>query len=381
MISRLSDGRRRYNLINKGLYIAVVCISATIISQRCIEANESRPSSAAPKTAFQTRTIKERYSDGNVRIERQVTVDSDGNFVNDGAWRQWNRIGMHIAEGRFAHGKHAGRWTHWLNREDAEVLATAPFEQFQAPFVSRANFMDGQMDGEWTIVDAQGRKCSRVTLKSGVRAGPATLWLPDGKIFRDVIFANGLPSGDLRELGIDGELKTVASYVDGDQVVNKLTRFPESELKRVEATFLSAAITIVERDDFWQVTFAKFAVQEKQLRDGVWKSWYSNGQLQCEGIYRYGRASGTFSWWHANGAQAVAGRFIDGRPDGDWTWWHANGKKAAEVQFNRGAVVGPWRHWASDGRIVERRPNEELSGGRTRARSVLRAGRSYSPPR
>jgi antitoxin component YwqK of YwqJK toxin-antitoxin module len=301
--------------------------------------------------------------------------------VNDGACRQWSRNGMLIAEGRFARGKHVGRWTRWLTREDVEVLASAPFDQFDAPFVSRANFVDGQMEGEWTIDDARGRKCSRVTLKGGDRAGPATLWLPDGKILREINFVNGLPSGDLRELNQVGELNSVGSYVDGHQIVNKLSRFPENELKYTEATLLSAATTVVERDDFWQGTFAKYAIQEKQLRHGLWRSWYSNGQLQCEGNYRYGRESGSFTWWHANGTQAVEGRFVDGRPDGDWKWWHGNGQKAAEVAFNRGAVVGHWRHWASNGQIVERRPKEELNGGRARARSALNSSTLYSPPR
>jgi antitoxin component YwqK of YwqJK toxin-antitoxin module len=360
--------------------VALVCSSALIAHTQLIAATELLASSAANKPAAHTKLIQERFSDGRLKIERKVTVDSDGNFVNDGAWRQWNEAGRLLAEGRYADGKRVGQWARWLDRDDAELLATAPFDQFQAPFVSRANFAGGQMDGEWTIADARGRKCSRVTLKSGVRVGTATLWLPDGKIFRDINFINGLPSGDLRELGSDGELKTVASYVDGQQVVNKLSRFPESELKQIESTWLTAASSAFERDDFWHVTFAKFTVQERQLRHGAWKTWYSNGQLQCEGNYEYGRESGTFTWWHANGTQAVEGHFVDGRPDREWNWWYTNGQKAAEVKFNRGAVVGQWRHWASDGQIIVRQPNE-LTAGRARARTVLNVGQPYSPPR
>jgi antitoxin component YwqK of YwqJK toxin-antitoxin module len=381
MMARFSNDRRRCGWIDRRLVVAVASISTFFASQRSFVTAESFPSSAARKIESHTKIIYERYSDGRVRIERKVTVDSDGNFVNDGVWREWSPDGMLIAEGRLARGRHAGRWTRWLDRDDAELLATAPFDQFEAPFVSRASFVDGQMDGDWTIVDARGRKCSRVTLESGIRAGPATLWLPDGKILREMYFVDGLPSGDLRELGGDGKLKTAASYIDGHQVMNKLSRFPESELKHVEATFLTAATAIVERDDFWHASFAKFAVQEEQVRNGAWRSWYSNGQLQCEGNYRCGRESGTFTWWHANGTHAVEGTFVDGRPDGGWTWWHANGQKAAHVQFSRGAVVGRWRHWASDGQVVERRPNNEPRGAHGRARPVMSADRFLTLPR
>src|SRR5690349_15541026 len=34
--------------------------------------------------------VRERYADGKVRIERQVTLDADGDYVNHGAWKQYS---------------------------------------------------------------------------------------------------------------------------------------------------------------------------------------------------------------------------------------------------------------------------------------------------
>ena len=147
-----------------------------------------------------------------------------------------------------------------------KFLFTAPFDQFESPFVSQANFVDGQMDGEWTIADARGRMCSRVTLKNGKRNGPATLWLPDGRVFRESHFVNGLPSGELRELGPDGKLTTVATYVDGRQVVNNVTYFPESEDKHIEATCVAAVVSLRVPDDYVQLRFAQYAVRTKTAR-------------------------------------------------------------------------------------------------------------------
>jgi antitoxin component YwqK of YwqJK toxin-antitoxin module len=180
-------------------------------------------------------------------------------------------------------------------------------------------------------------------------------------VYREATFQNALPVGELRERDVDGELKSVASYVGGQQLLTKVTYFPESENKEVESVYLGATTIAVARDDYWKLSFAEYAVRGENQRHGPWKSWYSNGQLQSEGYYQYDRASGVFTWWHAHGQEAVKGRFADGQPDGTWTWWHSNGQKAAEGQYRLGSQVGTWRQWADDGRLVQRKISDQPS--------------------
>jgi antitoxin component YwqK of YwqJK toxin-antitoxin module len=284
--------------------------------------------------AAESRVIQEQYPSGSVRIECEVTIDGSGNVLHDGLWRKWNPAGTLICEGHYACGERVGTWTRWLHRDEAEILFTAPFDQFEAPFLSRANFVAGELDGEWVIADARGRICSRVTLKNGQRNGLATLWLPDGRLFRESHFLNGLPSGELRELGPDGNVRTVATFVDGLQVVNNVTCFPEREDKHIEATCVVAVVSQRAPDDYVQTSFSQYAARKKSALHGPWRSWYSNGQLQCEGRYENNRESGLFTWWHANGTVAAQGNVVGGEPAGIWTWWYANGKKAAESQFS-----------------------------------------------
>jgi antitoxin component YwqK of YwqJK toxin-antitoxin module len=298
--------------------------------------------------------IRERYPDGVVKIEREVTTDAEDNYVNHGAWRMWKPTGELVAEGRYEFGKRVGPWTRTFDREDAAILSTAPFDQFKAPFLSRATFHSDQLDGEWTIADADARKCSCVTLKNGKRNGAAWLWLPTGEVYREATFRNGLPVGELRERGSDGELKTVATYVGGQQLMNKVINFPESERMQLEAECIVATTTDDSPDDFWELRFAEYSVRGEDQRHGRWRTWYSNGQMQAAGFFQFGRESGEFTWWHANGQEAAQGTYVDGRPDGRWTWWHPNGQKATDGQYSHGEMVGLWRTWADDGRLVQR---------------------------
>jgi hypothetical protein len=66
--------------------------------------------------------IRERYPDGVVKIEREVTMDAGGNYVNHGAWRMWKRTGELVAEGHYELGKRVGPWTRTFDRDDAAVF-------------------------------------------------------------------------------------------------------------------------------------------------------------------------------------------------------------------------------------------------------------------
>jgi antitoxin component YwqK of YwqJK toxin-antitoxin module len=296
--------------------------------------------------------IRERFPDGGLKIEREVTIDGAGNYVNHGAWRMWDPGGQLVAKGRYEMGLRTGLWMRRFNRAEAAVLYTAPFDQFDAPFVARASFKADKLDGEWSIVDVRERKCSRVTLKYGKRNGPATMWLPDGTVYREAMFRNGSPVGELRELDAQGRLNPAATYLGGRQLVNKVAYFPESQLKQSEVSCLVATVIEVAPDDFWLMRFAEYQVEREELRHGDWKCWYSNGKQQAAGCFQFDREMGVFTWWHAHGQEAVKGGYIDGQPDGIWTWWHANGQKAAEGYFHTGQQAGVWRRWTEDGQLM-----------------------------
>lgn len=298
--------------------------------------------------------IRERYPNGTVKIEREVTMDPEGNYVNHGAWRMWDEASKLVSEGRYEMGRRSGRWSRWCARDEAAVLKHRPFDEFEAPFVSSATFTAGELDGEWTIVDAKDRKCSCVAFRNGKRNGTATLWRPDGKICREATFRNGVAVGDVRECNADGRLLTIASYIDGHQMVNKVTNFPGTDKKKSEAGYLAAAVTEATPDDFEQLRFAEYVAKGEAERHGAWKSWYPNGQVESEGVYQFDRENGKFTWWHANGQTAVEGQFVDGQEDGTWVWWHANGQKSGHGSYHYGKLVGTWRGWAEDGRLVRR---------------------------
>jgi antitoxin component YwqK of YwqJK toxin-antitoxin module len=334
-------------------------------------------SSGAAGAIGELETVRERYDDGKVKIERQVTLDADGNYVNHGEWKMLSRAGDVVAEGHFDMGKRIGTWTRWHGRQDSPELNEFPFNRFKTPFQAQANFVNDEMEGEWLITDSAQQKCMQVSLVGGKRNGQVITWLPSGKVYRQSTYENGVPVGDVLEVdNKSGELKTAANYVDGRKAVTKTTYFHHGRQKMTEASFLAA--TTVERspDDFWNLRLAQYGSEGNDLRHGPSKTWFENGVVQQEGSYQYDKKCGPFTYRYENGQVAVTGEYKDDAPDDVWVWWHENGQKAAIGKYNAGAMLGEWRWWNEDGKLADTKTYDGTQQAGTDPKDVIKTGRA-----
>ncbi|MEX2309889.1 MAG: hypothetical protein WD738_20120 [Pirellulales bacterium] len=300
--------------------------------------------------------IRERFQDGTVRIERQVTLDRDGNYVNHGTWKMFTNKGDVVAEGQFHFGRRVGLWTRWHGRNDARQFGEFPFNQFKPPFMSQANFADGAMDGEWLITDSNERKVSQISLKLGQRHGMAITWLANGRIHRQATYDHGVPVGELMEASKkNGELERVATFVDGRKLITHTTHYygNQQKQKKTETTYLAAETTQQTADDFWTLRLATYGTDGADLRHGLAKAWYSNSNVEFEGVYQNGKKAGTFTFWHENGQVAATGEFRDDQPEGNWVWWYENGQKSALGKYENGLLIGEWRWWDEAGKLTK----------------------------
>src|SRR3954471_17666006 len=241
---------------------------------------ENEPTAAAevktePGVAGEVELVRERYNDGKVRVERQVTLNGDGNYVNHGSWKMYSPSGDVIAEGQYNFGERNGLWTRWNGRKDSPLLNEFPSKDFKAPFMSQATFNNGKLDGDWIIADANDRKIMMISFKDGQRNGPATTWLPTGKVLTQTNYQNGIPVGDLLEISKKtGELARVATFADGRKVVTKTNYYPGSaHKKQSEIMYLAAKSVETTRDDFWTVRTAKYGADGSDMRHGSSKTW------------------------------------------------------------------------------------------------------------
>jgi len=325
-----------------------------------------------PGVAGEVELVRERYNDGKVRIERQVTLNNDGNYVNHGTWKMYSPTGDVVAEGQYNFGERNGMWTRWNARKDSPMLNEIPYREFKAPFMSQATFANGKLEGEWVIADANDRKISIISFKDGLRNGPATTYLPTGKIMSQTNYLNAVPVGDFLEVNKkSGELARTGTFEDGRKVVTKTNYWPgTAKKKQSEIMYLAAKTVETNPDDFWAIRTAKYGTDGSDMRHGTSKSWFANGQPELEGTYEHGKKAGTFTFWHENGQIAATGEYKADVAIGTWVWWHANGQKSAVGKYNDGALIGEWRWWDESGKLTKQQTytgTESASTGPTPA--------------
>lgn len=111
----------------------------------------------------------------------------------------------------------------------------------------------------------------------------------------------------------------------------------------------------------------------KDILNGLYKEWYSNGQLKVEATYKDGQLDGTFKKFYSNGNKRVEGRYAEntrvgvykefykngklklnytyspiGKFEGKQTRYRMNGFPLSEYTYYEGKLVGK-RFWKNNG--------------------------------
>ncbi len=301
----------------------------------------------------ETEVIRERYPDGAVRIEREVTQDSQGNFLNHGPWQMWDQRGNLLAQGEYRYGNRTGTWLRWYRSpSESELLTKMPYQQFKLPVISQATFKNDQLDGAWTIWDGRKNKISQWEFIEGRRDGTSVWWFANGKKMREVFYRDGEIDGQLLEWAIDGAPVLKVTYQAGRKLMAKATKYPNGD-KKSEGMYLFAKEIEQTPDDWWNAKLQTLSKTGNDEKHGSWTSWHSNHQTQIEGTYEHDLQVGLFTWWHSNGQKALEGRFDMGKQDGSWTWWYANGQKSIRGEYAHGNPTGRWTWWKEDGKVAQ----------------------------
>ena len=316
-------------------------------------AEDAAPALDVADSSRPSEVVQERYSNGKVKIRREVTQNEQQDYILHGQWTMWDEQGNETASGRYLNNERDGKWTRVHSGKDAELFATAPYKDFTAPFTSEATFKDGELDGKWIIYDQDHRKISEWEYAQGLRHGASTLNYPAGGVMQEIVFHEGLIDGYLRQYDANAKLVVDETYQQGRKVALKVA-YDNAGNKKSEGIYLHAQLVLDSVDDWWNAKPAAYTTVGKDVKHGRWTAWYPNGQMRVEGTYEQDLAEGQFTWWYCNGQQAAIGNYRKGLEHGAWVWWHENGQKAVNGQYTDGEMSGDWSHWKEDGQLCEK---------------------------
>jgi len=298
----------------------------------------------------------ERYPNGKVKIERQVTKDAAGNYINQGTYTEYALDGSVQKTGVFQDGKLQGKWTQSFAKDDGHLFSADHESEFVGPFTSEATFVDGQLDGTWTIKDRNGQQIVEWNFQQGVRDGKWSWSYPKGEKRLEATFKGGKLDGEVLEWDQDGQSTNKTNYVDGRQLVKTVEWYTLGQ-KHFEGCYLRVPKMSEPTYDWWKGTITTVAAAPagEDQKHGAWIEWYRSGNKKTEAQYEHNVAVGKFTWWYENGQKQAEVEYQMGVLNGTWTTWHTNGLKESQAAYRNGELVDKWMHWDADGKLVEMR--------------------------
>ena len=115
-------------------------------------------------------------------------------------------------------------------------------------------------------------------------------------------------------------------------------------------------------------------------KDGLWTTWFENGQKEFEKNYKDGKEDGLSTYWDKNNGKVYKGNFLNfeddsidvsslngsyfsyqrnrfvhsnlkgGKKNGLFTSWYENGQKEMEGTYKDGKKDGLWTDWFENGK-------------------------------
>ncbi len=89
------------------------------------------------------------------------------------------------------------------------------------------------------------------------------------------------------------------------------------------------------------------------LKEGEWKVYYANGNLEKKGILSDGKDNGEYLEYYENGELKYEYHYESGQKIGVWKSWYENGKKYTERNFSNNILHGKVLVWDEQGRLAK----------------------------
>lgn len=97
---------------------------------------------------------------------------------------------------------------------------------------------------------------------------------------------------------------------------------------------------------------------------GLQESWHKNGKLFIRENYKHGLRDGIYEQWHKNGQQYLRENYKDDMSNGLCEGWHTNGQLNWRANVKNDKMEGLYEEWHSNGQLKERAhfKNDKLNG-------------------
>lgn len=258
---------------------------------------------------------------------------SQDSVRNDGFQRFFYPDGKVSSEGFIRNGKPDGYWKSFYQngilksegtRKNFELDSIWRFYNEAGRLVLEINYRLGRKHGyRSSYLD---KETIREFYRNDVKEGFTKYYYPDGKIKLEIPFSGGLEQGFGKEYGSDGTVVTLTEYKKG---------------------FIVDRMRINRKDAGGR-------------RQGKWFTFYENGNIQTEGVYKDDLKNGYFKEYAENGDLIRILKYVEGSVQAEAAEiqklevqkeYYSNGKIRVSSMFRNGIPEGIRKEYDTTGKI------------------------------
>lgn len=126
--------------------------------------------------------------------------------------------------------------------------------------------------------------------------------------------------------------KRMIRFDENDRLYHIRDYYPSGQIQ-MEGTYSSFDKHIKE-ESLW-------CNYRTNTKEGKFKVWYPNGQIESKTNYLHGLRDGLFEYWYSNGQRESTQNYVNGQEHGKSTWWNADGSLQNELIFEKGLNQNP----------------------------------------
>ena len=88
-------------------------------------------------------------------------------------------------------------------------------------------------------------------------------------------------------------------------------------------------------------------------KEGSFKTWYANGNLQMTGQLKENRNIGEWKYYYDNGSVESYGNFVNDKPEGLWYWFYPDSILRQTGYFHEGERDSVWKTYDETGLLKD----------------------------
>jgi antitoxin component YwqK of YwqJK toxin-antitoxin module len=211
--------------------------------------------------------------------------------------------------------------------------------------------LNGLSDSTWIFFDNEGRKQQLFEYYLDKKNGCAIIFDTLGNIHQELFYVNDVIQGEIQSYHTDGSLKSYVRVIDGKKV-GQFLEYDTSGVIITEEIYDNGFLK--ERNEYNRFN-------ENGLKEGKWRTYFPNGTLQSESIYKNGEKNGLSKTYDKKGKlidiQKMAGDSIAGNSDKIviiemYKAYYPDGKLKLLGGIDNGLKSGIFREYDKSGAII-----------------------------